>query len=138
MAGVQVLQEYSPAHRPDLPGATDSQLVDFQSRLTDTDRHRLSFLAAGTNTAIEFEIRTDHRDLAKHSRTVTDEHCAFDRSSQLSFLDEISLVHGENEFARRNVNLAAAEVWRINALINRSNDLGSPCNRKRRRKMPFP
>ena len=91
--------------------------------MTDTDRHRLSFLAAGTNAAIEFEIRTDHRDLAKYSRPVTDEHCTFDRSGQLSFLDEIGLVHGENEFARRNVDLAAAEVRRVNAFVYRSYDL---------------
>jgi hypothetical protein len=37
-------------------GTTDSQTVDLQGGLTDTYRHALTFLATGTDTAIQLHV----------------------------------------------------------------------------------
>src|SRR4029077_12985884 len=55
-------------------------------------------------------------------RAVADEHCAFDRCANLAVFDPVGLGALEHIFPRRDVNLAAAEVHSIEAVLDRSDD----------------
>src|ERR1035437_7122856 len=83
----------------------------------------VSRFAAGADAFIEFQIVADHRNPRQHVGSVADQGCALDRGRDLSVFDEVGFRRRENKFAIRDVDLPAAEVHRVNAILHRTNDV---------------
>src|SRR6185295_751140 len=101
----------------------DGDAIHAQRRLTDADRHALAILAAGADTGVEREIVADHADAMQVARTVADQHRTLDRRADLAVLQSVGLGALEHVFARRDVDLPAAERHRIDAVLDRCDDL---------------
>src|SRR5258707_3641957 len=109
-----------------LSRAADRECIDPERRLTDADRHALSILAAGSNTVVELQVVADHRDAHQHVRTVADQGRALEGRAHAAVLDRIRLARREHELARGAIHLPAAEIDRVYAALNRSDEfLGS-------------
>src|SRR5579863_6272945 len=104
-------------------GAADGDAVDAQRRLADADRHALAVLAAGADAVIERQIVADHGDAVQVGRSVADQHGALDRRADFAVLDAIGLGALEHVFAGRDVDLAAAEISGVDAVLHRGDDL---------------
>src|ERR1700738_4761411 len=102
----------------------DCDAVHPQGRLADADRYALAVLAAGADAGVEREIVADHADAVQVARTVADQHRAFDRRADLAVLQFVGLGALEHIFARRDVDLSAAERDRVDAVLHRRDDLG--------------
>src|SRR3546814_2957246 len=90
---------------------------DLHGGLADADRHALALLAAGADAVVELHVVADHLHLGHHIGAVADEGGALHRRAHLAVLDEVGLGAGEHELARGDVDLAAAEVHGIEALL---------------------
>src|ERR1700691_5683412 len=101
-----------------LARSADGDAIDAQRRLADADRHALSVLAAGTDTVVEREVVADHGDTVQIGRSVADQHGALDRRALLAVLDAISLGAFEYVFARRDIDLAAAEMHGVDSVLH--------------------
>src|SRR6185437_5243903 len=102
--------------------AADGDAVDAQRRLADADRHALAVLAAGADAAVECKVVADHRHAVQVGRSVADQHRALDRRPDLAVLDAIRLGTLEHVFARGDVDLAAAEMHGVDAVLDRGED----------------
>src|SRR5579872_5818445 len=103
--------------------AADRNAVDAQRGLADPDRNALAVLAARADAVVEFEIVADHGDAVQIGRTIADQHGALDRRATLAVLDAVGLGAFEHVFAGGDVNLPAAEMHRVDAVLHRSDDL---------------
>ena len=74
-------------------------------------------------TRVELQVVADHRHARQHLGTVADQHRALHGHGLLAVLDEVGLARGEHELAARDVDLAAAEVRRVDAFVDRRDDL---------------
>src|SRR5581483_10277082 len=106
-----------------LPGATDRQALDLQGRLTYAHRNALPVLAARAHPVIQLQVVAHHRDSGQHVGPVADQGGAFQGGADAAVLDGVGLTRGENELARSDVHLAAAEVDGIDATGYRADDL---------------
>ena len=61
-------------------------------------------------------------DAMQIGRPVADQHGALDRRGDLAVLDQIGLGALEHELARGDVDLAAAEIHRVEAVLHRGDD----------------
>src|SRR5262245_41696764 len=104
-------------------GPADGDAVHPQGGLADAHRHALAVLAAGADAWVELEIVTYHPDPVEVGRAVADQHGSLQRLRQLAVLDLVGLGDLEHVLARRNVDLAAAEVDGVNPFSDRGNDL---------------
>ena len=102
----------------------DRQPVDAQGRLAYPDGYALAFLVAGADTGVEAHVVADHGNVRQRIRSIADERRTPDRIGDLAVLDHIGLVSGEHELAADDIDLAAAEICRIQAVADRSDDLG--------------
>src|SRR2546430_840664 len=98
-------------------GAADGHTIDFNCRDAYADGNGLSIFAAGADAFIELQIVADHRNPRQHIRSVADQGCALDGGGDLSVFDEIGFRRRENKFAVRDVDLTAAEVHRVDAVL---------------------
>src|SRR3954462_5915528 len=103
--------------------SADGDPVHAQRRLANPDRHALAVLAAGADAGVEFEVVADHADAMQVAWSVADQHRALDRRADLAVFQPIGLGALEHVFARRDVDLAAAERYRIDAVLDRGDDL---------------
>src|SRR5690606_17189302 len=87
-------------------------------RLPDADGDALTGLAAGADTGIERHVIADRAHLFKRLATRADQRCALDRRRQLAILDEIGLRAAEDELARRDIDLSAAEIDGVKTLLH--------------------
>src|SRR5215211_5877110 len=106
-----------------LPGSADRDAVHAQGGLADTDGDALAVLAAGADAGVELEVVADHADALQVGRAVADQHGALERRADLAVLDPVGLGAVEHVLARRDVHLAAAEIYRIDAVLHRRDDL---------------
>src|SRR6266481_4905164 len=106
-----------------LAGAAHRQRIDAQSGLADSDGHRLAFLPARPYTAVQLQVVAHHADPLQDIGTVADQGGAFDGRAELAVLDHVSFACREHEFARGDVDLAAAEIDGIQALLDGGDDL---------------
>src|SRR5258708_4823314 len=67
-------------------------------------------LAAHADALVEREIIADAGHLGQHARAVADQRRALDRRAELAVLDQIGLGAGEDELARDDIDLPAAEA----------------------------
>src|SRR5262249_7186328 len=104
-------------------GAADGEAVDQHARLADADRHALAVLAAGADALVELHVVADHRDAGERIRPVADQHRALDRRTDLAVLDQVRFGGVEHELARGDVDLAAAEIDRVEPALDRADDL---------------
>src|SRR5689334_17242223 len=104
-------------------GATHGDAVHPQGRLADADRHALAVLAAGADAGIEFHVVADHGDALQIGRSVADQHGALERRAELAVLDLVRFGDVEHVLARRDIDLAAAEVDAVHAVLHRGDDL---------------
>ena len=81
-------------------------------------------LAAGADAGIKFDIVADHGDAMQIGRTVSDQHGALQRRAELTVLDFVGLGALEHVFAGGNVDLAAAEIGREDAVLDRGENFG--------------
>src|SRR5580704_2243915 len=100
-------------------GAADRDAVDAQCRLADTDGHALTVLSAGADTVVERKVVADHGDAMQVSRAVADQHGALDRCADFAVFDPVSFGALKDVFARSDVDLAAAEIRRVDAVLDR-------------------
>src|SRR5437899_1110321 len=100
-----------------LCGAADGHTVDFNCWDADADGNRLSIFAAGADAFIEFQIVADHRNPRQHIGSVADQGCALDGGRDLAVFDQVCFRRRENKFAVRDVDLTAAEVDRVHAIL---------------------
>ena len=103
--------------------AADSKPGDVQRWLSNTDWHALSGFAARADSFVEFEIVADHRDARQCARTISDQRRAFDRIFDLTVFNEVRLGALEDELAGGDVDLSASEINRVNAALQRTQDL---------------
>src|SRR4051812_25713658 len=113
----------SPPPSECLSCAAHGKAVDAQRRLPDADRDALSFLAARADARIERQIVADHGHARERIRTVADQRRAFHRVRHLAVLDQVGLRGREDELAVGDVDLAAAEVGGVKALLHAADDL---------------
>jgi hypothetical protein len=111
-----------PRAPPDRPGRREAGAADRERRrcAASAGRRRparLAFLAAGADAAVELQVVADHADARQHVGAVADQRRALDRRADLAVLDQVGLARGEHEFARGDVDLAAAEIDRVQALL---------------------
>src|SRR5271154_6965281 len=104
-------------------GAADRNAVEPQCRLADADRHALAVLAAGADAVVQREGVADHGDTVQVGRAVADQHRALDRRADFAVLDAVGLGALEHIFAGGDVDLAAAEIGGVDAVLNRGDDL---------------
>ena len=102
--------------------AADRQRVHAQRGLADAHRNFLAFLAAGADAVVELEVVADHRDAGHDFGAVADQRGALDRARDPAVLDQVGLAGREHELARRDVDLAAAEIAAVQALVDRGDD----------------
>src|SRR6185312_3739083 len=98
-------------------GAADGQPFDQQGWLADARWHRLPAFAADADALVECHVIADRLDAGQRRRAIADQGCALDRGAELAVLDLISYGAGEDELARSNVHLAAAEAFGVNAIL---------------------
>jgi hypothetical protein len=103
----------------------DGEAVDLERRLPDAHRHALALLAAGADAAVEREVVADHADARQRVGAVADQRRALHRVRHLAVLDHVASAGGKDELAVGDVDLAAAKVRRIEALLRRCDDLRS-------------
>src|SRR5215469_16887111 len=101
----------------------DRQILHLEGRLTHTHRDALAILATRPNPIIQLQIVADHGDTGQHVRSVADERGALQGRADAAVLDGIGLAGGEDELARGDVDLAAAEVDGVDAARHRTDDL---------------
>src|SRR6266566_4359435 len=109
---------------PSSAGPANRDAVDAQRWLADADRHALTVLAASADAVIELKIVADHRNAVQVGRPIADQHGAFDRRAKLAVLDPVSFGALKDVFARCDIDLAAAEIAGIDAVLDRGDDLG--------------
>src|SRR5258708_4015344 len=100
------------------PPSSDRNLVHPPRLLAAADRHALAVLATGPDAVIEGEIVADHADAMQVSRAVANQHRALQRRADLAVLDLVGLGALEHVFSRSYVDLAAAEVHGIDAVLH--------------------
>eukprot|EP00581_Thalassiosira_minuscula_P035969 CAMPEP_0184469882 /NCGR_PEP_ID=MMETSP0740-20130409/88615_1 /TAXON_ID=385413 /ORGANISM="Thalassiosira miniscula, Strain CCMP1093" /LENGTH=104 /DNA_ID=CAMNT_0026845913 /DNA_START=253 /DNA_END=568 /DNA_ORIENTATION=+ len=99
--------------------AANREAANFQSRLADADRHRLSGFAAGADAVIHGEVVADHLNLAERGWAVADQRCVLDRRDDFSILHQIGFGALEDEIARSDVDLTTAKIDGPNAFFDR-------------------
>src|SRR5476649_2360080 len=104
-------------------GAADGERIDAERRLADAHRHALAILAAGADAGIERHVVADHADAGERLGARANQRRALDRLAELAVLDQVTLGDAEHELARDDVDLAAAEVGAVEALLDGGNDL---------------
>src|SRR5437763_8190703 len=104
--------------------ATHREPVDAQRGLANADRHALAILAAGADARVEREVVADHRYARERIGPVADERGALHRIGELALLDFPGFRRREHELAVGDVDLAAAEIHRIEPFVDRGDDLG--------------
>src|SRR6202012_4362329 len=100
-------------------GTSDRDALHPQGRLADADRHALAVLATGADAGVEREVIADHGDAMQVGRSVADQHRALQRRADLAILDLVRFRALEHVFARGDVDLAAAEIGGIDAVLHR-------------------
>src|ERR1700687_937490 len=103
--------------------AADRYPVDSNRWQPDAHWHRLAILAAGPDTRVEREVISHHRDARQHVGAVADKRRALHRPSHFAVFDQVSLARGENKLAIGDVHLSAAEVHRVEAFLDRLDDV---------------
>jgi hypothetical protein len=101
-------------------GTADGDALDQQRRLADTHRHALPVLATDTHALVQGQVVADHAHLLHGFRTVADQGRALHRRGDAAILDQVGLGGREHVLAAGDVDLAAAEVHRIQALLHRT------------------
>src|ERR1700730_9049122 len=104
-------------------GSADGQAVHLKGWNADSDGNGLSVFAAGADAFIELQIIAYHGHTSKNVWAVADQSGALDRGGDVAVLDKIGFRGGENEFAVGDVHLAAAEVYRVHAALDRTDDV---------------
>src|SRR6266446_1033400 len=84
-----------------------------------SDAHPLAILAASANAPIEFEVVSDQADTVEVSRTVADQHGALQGPAKLAAIDLVGLGDLKHVLARCDIDLAAAEIDGIDAVLDR-------------------
>src|SRR5215471_2236590 len=104
-------------------GAAYGQRIKAKRRLSDANGNTLPILPAGTDAWVELHVVSDHGDAGHGVRTITDKCRPLNRRADLAVFDLVSLGTREHEFAGRDVDLAAAELHRIDTVLDRAKDL---------------
>src|SRR5690606_36032596 len=102
----------------------DGQAAHQQGRLADARGDALPRLAADADALVDRHIIADAGDFRQHARAVADQRCALDRVAQLAILDLVRLGAAEDELARHDVDLSAAEALGENAGLDAAQQLG--------------
>src|SRR6187431_890084 len=105
-------------HHSLYPRSADRHLVHPEVRLADADRHALAGLAAHADAGVELHVVADHGDAVHGVGAVADQHGALDRLRHLAVLDHVGLGAAEHEFARGDIDLAAAEGDGVDAVLD--------------------
>src|SRR6266446_3238979 len=114
---------FGPGKSGPSASAAHGDAVEPQGRLADAHRHALAVLAAGADAGIELEIVAHHADAPQIGRAIADQHGTLERSPELAVLDPVGLGDLEHVFARGDVDLPAAEIDRVYAVLDRGDDL---------------
>src|SRR4051812_21823484 len=101
-----------------LSRSTYCEPVDAQRGLAHAHGHALAFLAAGAHARIELHVVADHGHAGERVGAVAHDGCALDRVLDLAVLDPKGLARREHELAARDVDLPAAEVGGVEALLD--------------------
>src|SRR5215212_8490490 len=105
-------------------GASNRYPLHPQRGLADAYRHALAVLAAGADTGVQRQIVADHRNAVQVGRAVADQHRALERRAHLAVLDLVRLGALEHVLPGRDVDLTAAEIGSIDAVLDRGEDFG--------------
>src|SRR5579871_6307766 len=103
--------------------AADGEALDFECWLSNAARHALTVLAAGSHAGIERQVVADHGHLGQDVGAVADERRTLYRTAEFAILDHVGFRGREHELARGDVNLAAAEIDGVEALLHRTDNL---------------
>src|SRR5262245_56265944 len=98
--------------------------IHAQGRLTDPYRHSLAVFATGPDALIKRDVVADHADAVQIGRTITNQHGSLERSAEFAIVDAVRFRALEHVFARRDVDLSAAEVDRVDAIFDGGDDFG--------------
>src|SRR6185295_15189264 len=104
--------------------APDREAINPQSRLADADRDALTFLSASADARIEAHVVADHGHMGQRIRPVANEGRTLDWVGDLAVLDHIGFGCGEHKLAAYDIDLAPAEVRRVQAIFYLADDLG--------------
>ena len=83
--------------------------------------HRLAVLAA--HPRVEIEVGGDGVDVLQHPWAVADQGGTLDGVGDLAVLDQVALGDGEDEVAGDRVDLAAAQLLRVDAAAGVGEDI---------------
>src|SRR5579875_3938538 len=100
--------------------AADRQGVDEKRWLAHADGNALAVLPAGADARIEAQVVADHADLGEDVGAVADQCRPLHRRADLAALDQIGFGGREDKFARGDIHLAAADIDRIKAALDRA------------------
>ena len=81
-----------------------------QRWLSYARRHALAAFAAHADAFVQREVVADAGNLGEHGGAVADQRCALDRGAELAVFDAIGFGAREDELARDDVDLPAAEA----------------------------
>src|SRR6185437_1276889 len=109
--------------RSPLPRAPDREAFHLQGRLADAHRDALPVLAARPDAVVQLQVIAHHGHPGQHVGAVADERGALQRGADTAVFDGVRLAGGEDELARGDVHLAAAEVDGIDAARHGADDL---------------
>src|SRR5919106_5553900 len=99
-------------------GSSNGKPFNQERWLTDPDRDPLPLLAAGADALIEGQIVPHRPHPGQAVRSVADQGRSFDRCGDLAVLDQVSFRRGEDERARGDVALTAAEGLGVQAALD--------------------
>ena len=103
--------------------AADGEAIDLDGRDADAHGHGLSVFPAGAYAFVEFQIVAHHGNASQNIGAVANQSCAFDRGGDPAIFDHVGLGSGEHKLSVGDVHLAAAEIYCVNAMLDRSNDV---------------
>src|SRR4029079_14043664 len=102
-------------------GAAHRHLTNQHRRLPRRHRHALALLAAHAGPRLE--VVADRVDEVHHFGAVADELRGSDRPGYLAAFDEVRLGDAEHEVAGCRIDLTAAELHAIDAVLDAADDL---------------
>src|ERR1700722_13490495 len=98
--------------------AAYGHLVELDCWHANADRDALPVFAAGSDAFIHLEVVADHGDVLQRLRPVADQRGIANRGGDFAVLDQVSLRRREDKLSVGDVDLAAAEVDRVEAALD--------------------
>src|SRR4029077_20595180 len=106
-----------------LGSATYRESIYLDRRNANADWNGLTVFAAGSDAFVELQVVAHHRNPRQHIRAIANQRRPFDGRRDLPTFNHVGFRGREYKLAVGDVDLAAAEVYRIYPALNRADNI---------------